>query len=66
MSSTGSRILQAVLPAGVGPPRSPPVARHVRELKNIVERAWIMAGEIIDADDIPLARRSGVSRTGTG
>ncbi|MCA9752352.1 MAG: sigma-54-dependent Fis family transcriptional regulator, partial [Gemmatimonadetes bacterium] len=30
---------------------------NVRELKNVVERAWIMGGEIIGADAVPLGTR---------
>jgi DNA-binding NtrC family response regulator len=37
---------------------------NVRELKNAVERAWIMAGETIEADDVPLGRRLRIAREG--
>ena len=45
------------------------LARHdsrgnVRELKNAVERAWIMGGETIQAEDVPLGRRLRISHEG--
>jgi len=57
------------LPKRFSPEALAQLARHdwpgnVRELKNTVERAWIMGGETIQAEDVPLGRRSRISREG--
>ena len=57
------------LPKRFSPEAMAQLARHdwpgnVRELKNAVERAWIMGGETIQAEDVPLGRRLRISHEG--